>query len=1471
MSAVPKNIENNKNIEINGYIEKINEEGLSGWFINLNNIEDNELLIKINGVEIRKFKPFIFREDISQKFTNGNNIKSGFIINWKELNIPENIRNQKEWKVEVFYKNTKLNGENLLKRDKIGEILNQTGIVEHIKGNIDAIEGYYIYGWVYNPESPDEKVEINVYIDGKNIAEGIADKYRKDLEEAGIGDGKHAFEIKIPEKYLDEKEHEISIHSKKSGMVIGTPLKEKLSNIILTIDLIKDFIVSGWISILNYNEKEKKPDLSLKVNDHIVPLRAIFFDRKDVEQEFQKKFSNFFTSGFEFGIPGYVWNYLKENEDKIKLEIVTNNTELAKFEITKENIIKWIENIINDSDLNDFEWQYKILLALEHIKYSKLLDELKDETKEKLFQIIEKFDLWDFVKEKIGIENLTDLIANDVVFGKEENLLYFFLKNLNFELYELKKLNQFTHEKINFILKKNIDKIFAVSNDEMKVTILASIIPFLCSIGMIKRVEEFFDLDKLISSIKNRKDTYNKTVLLSLLSLKKDFKAIEELLWKINPNEGWVATECIYFTVNQFRKNILKFDSELIDKFYYAFINFIDSFHDKWFSRLYDKNIIQSAVNLLDTIKFTPDYVQKDYISFIVRNYGLNKNFWKFVGNDLLTENPDLQEAYNQYIKIYDVFTKKIFPEDYNEIVKSYSYFLLKENYDVKTFIRENIFWELRNNPENKKILKNLIDILINKDSEIIRFLTHPLIEEKSLFNFLDSQKINNSYDTIRYLSKFPLSNYFHSERKLLSDIKNKDYNSAYNLAFFLSQEKTKWVGLPFLFFLSMKDKNENILLKTLEKISQYVLKNKKTDKSIPSTIITTLQYLYLFKNNFNNEFIKFLVNEILDSLKNNEELTEILESLKKANLKLNFKNPFSDTLVVIYSCQKNLNTRIKTIRETWLKDLEELNIPYLIVVGGGDDNVRDDVLYLNVSDDYEYLPQKSLKLYEWIYYNTQFQYVYKIDDDCYFNVKEFFSKPTYKKHHYYGRIIERDLGTTNRLWHMKKSKSEFYKNSIDKSPEPSKYADGGGGYSLSRYAIYKLLKSLKTKEGQLLVSVSIMEDKLIGDLLRLSGISPSNEEYITYQRRKTHDAAKPVGLYENTFYPTKITPISMVHLDTDKDMYFIHNLKNKEYLLPKKIFSTIYDISDIYINQLELLTNSEKLQQLIKEEIHLIATVRNEKIIIPHFLEYYRNLGVKCFLIVDNLSDDGTRELLLEQPDVVLFSTDGKYSNSHYGVVWQQALMSNFSMNKWVLLVDADEYLIFPDCEEKSIYEFINFLEKNSYDSVRADLVDIYSCDNLDFIDFSKHKPWEYEMYFDTPTFIPYILGKGHYSNCDIPTLSHFRHRIIKYKTLSDFTAIKFPLFKYSPWIRVSEGIHFISGVEKILENRAYLLHYKYNKELKKKVIEEVKRKQHFNNAIEYKRYAVALSEISDMLYNKDYSTRYINSKSIIDENETT
>lgn len=68
-----------------------------------------------------------------------------------------------------------------------------------MNGRVDAVDMGKIFGWAFDPMAPDQRLTIRVLLDGKVIAEAIADRNRPDLRRNGIGDGKHAFEIALPD------------------------------------------------------------------------------------------------------------------------------------------------------------------------------------------------------------------------------------------------------------------------------------------------------------------------------------------------------------------------------------------------------------------------------------------------------------------------------------------------------------------------------------------------------------------------------------------------------------------------------------------------------------------------------------------------------------------------------------------------------------------------------------------------------------------------------------------------------------------------------------------------------------------------------------------------------------------------------------------------------------------------------------------------------------------------------------------------------------------------------------------------------------------------------------------------------------------------------------------------------------------------------------------------------------------------
>ncbi|MBY6006630.1 glycosyltransferase [Salipiger bermudensis] len=564
--------------------------------------------------------------------------------------------------------------------------------------------------------------------------------------------------------------------------------------------------------------------------------------------------------------------------------------------------------------------------------------------------------------------------------------------------------------------------------------------------------------------------------------------------------------------------------------------------------------------------------------------------------------------------------------------------------------------------------------------------------------------------------------------------------------------------------------------------------------------------------------------------------------------------SPLFDTLVVVFSCKPYLESRIPALRAGWLDLLAPLGIPYIVVTGDGDGQRDGDIVALDAPDDYEGLPQKTLAAIAWVQENTGFAHMLKIDDDCFVNVPLFFESLNYRKFDYYGRKLIRRPGSMDRLWHQEKSVSERGRLELDRSPEPASYADGGSGYALSRRAMEETLAAAQSPAGQQLIARSFMEDKMLGDLLALRGIHVACEDYRVAIRRRSHPGALPVSSWLNAFFPGPSAPLQLIHLDTHEDQALARTRLSDPALHPAKIWPSFQPPRLGYqSNALELFSPPETVTRAREAEIAVVAVMRNEMFMLPHFLDHYRRIGIESFLIADNGSDDGSREYLAAQPDVALFSVDTDYRQSHYGVAWQQAMMASFRRDRWSLVADADELLVWQDEPRQSLPDLLRQPEFREAEAVRLFMLDMYPKGPLEQADFTRGGPFAEAGYCDAEPFLTNTLARGPYSDAPIWT-SALRHRLIPGSRGTLFVAQKLALLRYHPFMRLSDGLHFV-GDARIAERELIFAHFKYNAAFREKARTEVARRQHFNDAEEYRKYLALASEGRSVIHDPDLS----------------
>ena len=83
-------------------------------------------------------------------------------------------------------------------------------------GSFEAVDhysgvGWFAKGWAFDPERPNEAIELVLYGDGKPLEHFRADQYRSDLASAGLGSGQCSFELQLPKELIDGRPHRLEI------------------------------------------------------------------------------------------------------------------------------------------------------------------------------------------------------------------------------------------------------------------------------------------------------------------------------------------------------------------------------------------------------------------------------------------------------------------------------------------------------------------------------------------------------------------------------------------------------------------------------------------------------------------------------------------------------------------------------------------------------------------------------------------------------------------------------------------------------------------------------------------------------------------------------------------------------------------------------------------------------------------------------------------------------------------------------------------------------------------------------------------------------------------------------------------------------------------------------------------------------------------------------------------------------------
>ncbi|MFW6015709.1 MAG: glycosyltransferase family 2 protein [bacterium] len=276
-----------------------------------------------------------------------------------------------------------------------------------------------------------------------------------------------------------------------------------------------------------------------------------------------------------------------------------------------------------------------------------------------------------------------------------------------------------------------------------------------------------------------------------------------------------------------------------------------------------------------------------------------------------------------------------------------------------------------------------------------------------------------------------------------------------------------------------------------------------------------------------------------------------------------------------------------------------------------------------------------------------------------------------------------------------------------------------------------------------------------------------------------------------------------------------------------------------------------------------LVCAVKNDLHRVKMQIEHHKSIGITNFVYIDNMSDDGTFEWLLEQ-EIDVYRVDDKY---HAAVrsAWIRQITDNYGYNRWYLILDSDELFTYPGMEIGKVKDLIAFAEKKKMNFVQSFMIDMYSKDKINSIiskdfDISKYDIKKNNCYFDIDS---YIVKKGLRGK---EIIGGPRSRIF-----SDSKEEFSPLLTKNPLVYLTKsdiyGTHYSMPYYKNFNNPVIsgILHYKFLPTDGKKYVQIAKEGNYAGGSVEYKQYIKVIRSNPNLCFYYNSSQKFTSSEDLL------
>ena len=278
--------------------------------------------------------------------------------------------------------------------------------------------------------------------------------------------------------------------------------------------------------------------------------------------------------------------------------------------------------------------------------------------------------------------------------------------------------------------------------------------------------------------------------------------------------------------------------------------------------------------------------------------------------------------------------------------------------------------------------------------------------------------------------------------------------------------------------------------------------------------------------------------------------------------------------------------------------------------------------------------------------------------------------------------------------------------------------------------------------------------------------------------------------------------------------------------------------------------------------EIRLFTRLRNEHLRLPWLFDFYRSQGVDRFFVVDNGSDDGSRDYLLGRPDTHLYLTTDSYAVFGGGLRWLNHLLDRHGIGAWCLTVDVDEVLAYPHAEFLGLKQLTAHLDRQGAQGLFTFMLDMYAEGSLHDV---AYRPG------DSPLALCPCFDRAGYIHREHPD---FPFKMIAGGLVSRFLydrkqdgvfLHKVPLVRWQEELRYTSSTHTLYPIA-LAPETGVLLHFKFIADFIDRARVEAERKQYWQGAKRYTEFSRRMQAADTIDFRCDLTERFVSTAQLIE-----